>query len=172
MPHCCKFCCSASRYKPASDDRIKTQSVIEALNNYVDKTDTSHKTFVSTGVGNHQMMSCQFFRSVGYWRWSWITLCTCAAGESLDPLSLPALSAQWASDCLLQLELRQTLSPSPSLPDSLFLILSWNMEYSSLTMYLYTHTTAHSHSHTMLITCTSCDDLTKGTQDKDFSYSF
>jgi len=50
------------KYKPASDDRIKTQSVIEALNNYVDKTDTSHKTFVSTGVGNHQMMSCQFFR--------------------------------------------------------------------------------------------------------------
>ena len=27
-------------------------------------------------------------------------------------------------------------------------------------------------SHTMLITCTCCDDQIKGTQDKDFSYSF
>ena len=28
------------------------------------------------------------------------------------------------------------------------------------------------HSHTLLITCTCCYDLTKETQDKDFSYSF
>ena len=28
------------------------------------------------------------------------------------------------------------------------------------------------HSHTLLITCTCCDDQIKGTQDKDFSYSF
>ena len=28
------------------------------------------------------------------------------------------------------------------------------------------------HSHTLLITCTCCYDLTKGTQNKDFSYSF
>ena len=33
-------------------------------------------------------------------------------------------------------------------------------------MYLLTH------SHTLLITCTCCVDLTKGAQDKDFSYSF
>ena len=31
---------------------------------------------------------------------------------------------------------------------------------------------SYSHSHTLLITCTCCYDLTKGTQDKDFSYSF
>ena len=53
---------------------------------------------------------------------------------------------------------------------SLFNSLSLCCEYRSLTMYLYTHTITH--SHTMLITCTCCYDLTKGTQDKDFSYSF
>ena len=31
---------------------------------------------------------------------------------------------------------------------------------------------SYSHFHTLLITCTCCYDLTKGTQDKDFSYSF
>ena len=31
---------------------------------------------------------------------------------------------------------------------------------------------SYSHSHTLLITCTCCVDLTKGAQDKDFSYSF
>ena len=40
---------------------------------------------------------------------------------------------------------------------------------SLLCVYLYTLTITH--SHTMLITCT-CYDLTKGTQDKDFSHSF
>jgi hypothetical protein len=37
-----------------------------------------------------------------------------------------------------------------------------------------THTTTQTptHFHTMLISCTCCYDLTKGTQDKDFSYSF
>ena len=45
-------------------------------------------------------------------------------------------------------------------------------EYRSSTMPLYTHTIAHSHNHTLLITCTCCYDQTKGTQDKDFSYSF
>jgi hypothetical protein len=37
-----------------------------------------------------------------------------------------------------------------------------------------THTITHTltHSHTMLISCACCYDLTKGTQDKDFSYSF
>ena len=44
-------------------------------------------------------------------------------------------------------------------------------------MPLVDHVSAHSHnhtlthSHTMLTTCTCCYDLTKGTQDKDFSYS-
>ena len=49
-------------------------------------------------------------------------------------------------------------------------LLHLRIEYRSLTMYLYTHTLTH--SHTMLITCTCCYDLTKGTQDKDFSDSF
>ena len=31
---------------------------------------------------------------------------------------------------------------------------------------------SHSHSHTLLISCTCCYDQIKGTQDKDFSYSF
>ena len=35
-----------------------------------------------------------------------------------------------------------------------------------------THTLTHSHMYTMLISCTCCYDLTNGTQDKDFSYSF
>ena len=35
---------------------------------------------------------------------------------------------------------------------------------------LYNHTLTH--SHTLLITCTCCYDQIKGTQDKDFSYSF
>ena len=37
---------------------------------------------------------------------------------------------------------------------------------------LQPHTHTLTHSHTLLITCTCCYDLTKGTQDKDFSYSF
>ena len=36
----------------------------------------------------------------------------------------------------------------------------------------YSHNHTLTHSHTLLITCTCCVDLTKGTQDKDFSYSF
>ena len=35
----------------------------------------------------------------------------------------------------------------------------------------YSHNHTLTHSHTLLITCT-CVDLTKGAQDKDFSYSF
>ena len=53
---------------------------------------------------------------------------------------------------------------------SLCLVVSGHIEYRSLTMYLNTHTITH--SHTLLITCTCCYDLTKGIQDKDFSYSF
>ena len=37
---------------------------------------------------------------------------------------------------------------------------------------LNSHNHTLPHSHTLLITCTCCYDLTKGTQDKDFSYSF
>ena len=48
--------------------------------------------------------------------------------------------------------------------------LSLTVQYCSSTMPLYTHTITH--SHTLLITCTCCYDQIKGTQDKDFSYSF
>ena len=37
---------------------------------------------------------------------------------------------------------------------------------------VHTHNHTLPHSHTILITWTCCYDLTKGTQDKDFSYSF
>ena len=39
-------------------------------------------------------------------------------------------------------------------------------------VFVQSHTPTLTHSHTMLITCTCCDDQIKGTQDKDFSYSF
>ena len=37
---------------------------------------------------------------------------------------------------------------------------------------VHSHNHTLTHSHTILITCTCCYDLTKGPQDKDFSYSF
>ena len=37
---------------------------------------------------------------------------------------------------------------------------------------LHSHNHTLTHSYTLLITCTCCYDQTKGTQDKDFSYSF
>ena len=51
------------RYNRLPDGRIKTQQVIEAIHDYVLRQGIHDSTFVSTGVGNHQMMSCQF------WRW-------------------------------------------------------------------------------------------------------
>jgi len=44
--------------------KIKTQMVIEATNTYLQKSGwaDSKDVFVCTGVGNHQMMSCQFMR--------------------------------------------------------------------------------------------------------------
>jgi len=47
-------------YTPASDGKIKTQQVIEAI--YAGMKPHEEKMVVSTGVGNHQMMSCQFIR--------------------------------------------------------------------------------------------------------------
>eukprot|EP00932_Pfiesteria_piscicida_P020429 SRR837773.7234.p2 GENE.SRR837773.7234~~SRR837773.7234.p2 ORF type:complete len:504 (-),score=232.72 SRR837773.7234:19-1320(-) len=51
-------------YVKAPGGKIKTQQVIEATNAYVQKSGwaDSKDIFVCTGVGNHQMMSCQFFR--------------------------------------------------------------------------------------------------------------
>jgi len=47
-------------YTPAPDGKIKTQQVIEAL--YAGLRPQEERMVVSTGVGNHQMMSCQFVR--------------------------------------------------------------------------------------------------------------
>jgi len=47
-------------YTRMPDGRIKTQQVIEALN--LGFKPQREKLVVSTGVGNHQMMSCQFLR--------------------------------------------------------------------------------------------------------------
>lgn len=47
-------------YTPAPDGQLKTQSVIDALNTGFHET--RDKLCVSTGVGNHQMMACQFLR--------------------------------------------------------------------------------------------------------------
>jgi len=55
----------AFSWVPAEGGKLKTQQVIEAL--YRASTnprivDQDKKFFVTTGVGNHQMMACQFFR--------------------------------------------------------------------------------------------------------------
>merc|ERR1712046_98893 len=47
-------------FKPAPNGQIKTQGVIEALNKGFDRL--RDRLVVCTGVGNHQMMSCQFIR--------------------------------------------------------------------------------------------------------------
>jgi len=51
-------------YVRAPNGRIKTQQVIEAINTelHEKKIIDDREVFVSTGVGNHQMMSCQFIR--------------------------------------------------------------------------------------------------------------
>ena len=48
------------QYSPPSDKRLKTQSAIEAIYNGLKHREKD--VVVATGVGNHQMMSCQFFR--------------------------------------------------------------------------------------------------------------
>lgn len=51
-------------YVKAPGGKIKTQQVIEATNNYVQKSGIldKKKVFFCTGVGNHQMMTAQFIR--------------------------------------------------------------------------------------------------------------
>jgi len=51
-------------YVKAPGGRIKTQQVIEATNDFLQKSGwmDSKDVFFCTGVGNHQMMSCQFIR--------------------------------------------------------------------------------------------------------------
>lgn len=53
-------------YVRAPGGQIKVQQVIEATNKYLHESGTMDKkeVFVATGVGNHQMMSCQFLRWV------------------------------------------------------------------------------------------------------------
>jgi acetolactate synthase-1/2/3 large subunit len=47
-------------YKAPPDRKLKTQSAIEAVYNGLKPRE--HDVVVATGVGNHQMMACQFFR--------------------------------------------------------------------------------------------------------------
>jgi len=48
------------QYTPPPDRKLKTQSAIEAIYNGLKSREKD--VIVSTGVGNHQMMACQFFR--------------------------------------------------------------------------------------------------------------
>merc|ERR1719329_94595 len=51
-------------YVKAPNGKIKVQQVLQALNNELQakKLQDEKDVFVCTGVGNHQMMSCQFLR--------------------------------------------------------------------------------------------------------------
>ncbi|CAE7672445.1 ILV2 [Symbiodinium sp. CCMP2456] len=51
-------------YVKAPAGKIKVQQVLSELNSYLHRQDVYSKknVFVATGVGNHQMMSCQFLR--------------------------------------------------------------------------------------------------------------
>eukprot|EP00931_Biecheleriopsis_adriatica_P075102 TRINITY_DN4904_c0_g1_i1.p1 TRINITY_DN4904_c0_g1~~TRINITY_DN4904_c0_g1_i1.p1 ORF type:complete len:657 (-),score=129.28 TRINITY_DN4904_c0_g1_i1:157-2127(-) len=49
-------------YVKAPGGQIKVQQVIAAMNEYLHKTGKIEDTIIATGVGNHQMMSCQFVR--------------------------------------------------------------------------------------------------------------
>jgi acetolactate synthase-1/2/3 large subunit len=51
-------------YAPPPAGMLKTQSVIEGINTYLQTSGLADKkdVTVATGVGNHQMMSCQFLR--------------------------------------------------------------------------------------------------------------
>jgi len=49
-------------YVKAPDGKIKVQQVLAEMNKYLQDKNLMEKTIVSTGVGNHQMMSCQFLR--------------------------------------------------------------------------------------------------------------
>ncbi|CAK9046480.1 Acetolactate synthase catalytic subunit [Durusdinium trenchii] len=49
-------------YVKAPGGRLKTQQVIEAVNTHLEQKPPTKEVFVATGVGNHQMMSCQFIR--------------------------------------------------------------------------------------------------------------
>jgi len=55
---------NAFGYVPAKDGKIKTQQVIEATNDFIHKSGwvDSKQVVYCTGVGNHQMMACQFVR--------------------------------------------------------------------------------------------------------------
>ena len=84
-----------------------------------------------------------------------------------EPPTTPTLPSATGGAVLVESRART----GPTFSDSLSQFF-WNGEYRSSTMPLYTHTITHSHNHTLLITCACFYDLTKGTQDKDFSYSF
>jgi acetolactate synthase-1/2/3 large subunit len=49
-------------YKPSKSGIPKTQEVIKKLYQYINNNNLNKDTIITTGVGNHQMMSAQFFR--------------------------------------------------------------------------------------------------------------
>tara|TARA_B100001248_G_C27389834_1_gene461733 strand:+ start:224 stop:2029 length:1806 start_codon:yes stop_codon:yes gene_type:complete len=49
-------------YKPSQEGIPKTQEVIKKLYQYINSNNLNSDTIITTGVGNHQMMSAQFFR--------------------------------------------------------------------------------------------------------------
>ena len=63
------------------------------------------------------------------------------------------------------------LSVLIAIPVTMIIWLGWRiprLDHASL----HSHNHTLTHSHTLLITCTCCYDQIKGTQDKDFSFSF
>lgn len=49
-------------HQHADNNKIKTQDVITEINNYILKNNLSSNTIITSGVGNHQMMSAQFIK--------------------------------------------------------------------------------------------------------------
>ena len=103
-------------------------------------------------------------------RWRWLTGSIRAAVNVLSdryascyPSYFPALATFWLLPAPISSQLsvyRNGLSAFFCLSRSLSL---WNSDARGRKYVL---------THTLTITCTCCVDLTKGAQDKDFSYSF
>ena len=49
-------------YNKSSNEKPKTQEVIKNVYNYIEKNKINDDMIITTGVGNHQMMSAQFYR--------------------------------------------------------------------------------------------------------------
>lgn len=76
-------------YHAPSDGRIKTQQAVESINKVANRLGLLDNSFITTGVGNHQMMAAQFI--------DWTHPRQCVTSGSLEP---------WASGCRSLLALR------------------------------------------------------------------